>query len=56
MKTTNDFDQTTATGLPIKTSVKAGFPPGPSITNHGETMSAGLRVKTALQAGIIAVL
>jgi hypothetical protein len=39
-------------GLKIKTNVKAGdYPPGPTKTNHNQTVARGLKVKTNVKAG-----
>ena len=38
--------------MKIKTNIKAGdYPPGPTKTNHNQTVAGGLNVKTNLKAG-----
>jgi len=46
-----NHNETVASGLRVKTAVKAGD--WPLSTNHNETLPSGLRVKMAVTAGPI---
>ena len=39
--------------MKIRTSIKAGqtWPPGPTVTNHNQTVAQVLKVKTNVKAG-----
>jgi hypothetical protein len=50
-----NHNETIATGLRVKSAVKAGPGYGALLSNHNETLATGLRVRTSVKAGAILV-